>query len=547
MTVSRTLGAALAAAILVFPATAYAAEIYQTVRIPMTDGTELVADVYLPQPLDVPRPVILARSTYGRVGGPVDPLLMLGFAVVAQDVRGMGESEGEKHVFYADGWREGLTDGADTVAWIKAQPWCNGKIGTWGGSALGITQQLLAPVTNDVAAQFIDIAPSSLYHYMFYQGGVFRKALLEGWLPQIGQTHLLEVYHSHPTFDDYWKYFDFASRASDVTAPALFVGAWHDIFNQGTIDAFLARELNGGPGAKGANYLVMRPAAHVEAPSPDYTYNENRWAFPIQNLGAAFYLKHLLGREEPLQNFAKVNYYTMGADTEGAPGNEWRKAEAWPPFDTVATPYYLQADGTLSTDAPGAENASLTYAFDPKNPVPTVGGPNLMIPPGPMDQRPVADRPDVLVFKTAPLDAPLEITGQISARLFVSSDAPDTDFTAKLVDIYPGGDERQILLLDGIRRVKTRNGYDKFAPLLTGPEEIVELEIDLQSISFIFDTGHRIGLHVSSSNSPRFEVNPNTGADFPGADGEARVAQNTVHMSVGSQSAVILPVRPAGH
>lgn len=515
------------------------------VSIPMMDGTKLATDIYRPQPEGGPWPVILARSTYGRVGGPVDELLAQGYAVVAQDVRGMGASEGEEFVFHADGWRTGLTDGVDTVAWIRAQSWCNGKIGTWGGSALGITQMLLAPATRDVAAQFIEIAPSDLYEDMFYQGGVFRKSLLEGWLPFIGQAHLLEVYKSHPLRDDFWSFYNVEAQAADITSPALFIGGWYDLFNQGTLDGFSSRETQGGPGARGNTYLVMKWSTHMDQPVADYKLHQNISALNITQLRDAFYARFLKDDPEPLTAFAKVNYYVLGADTEGAPGNEWRKADTWPPFPTIATPYYLHADGTLSTEPPAEENAAKTFAFDPKNPSPTHGGANLLLPAGPFDQRPVlAGRQDLLSFATGALAEPMEITGRVRVKLFIASDAPDTDFAAKLVDIYPAGDDRQILMLDSIRRVKSRLGYDRAAPPLSGPDEVVALEIDLQSTSWVFDTGHRIGLYVSSSNYPRFEVNPNTGADFPAEGTEMRVAQNTVHMSKNRPSALILPLRP---
>ncbi|MBX7254868.1 MAG: CocE/NonD family hydrolase [Candidatus Hydrogenedentes bacterium] len=517
----------------------------QTEFVPMSDGVKLATDVHLPDSAGGPWPVILARSTYGRVGGPVDALLQLGIAVVAQDVRGMGASEGEKYVFNADGWRPGLTDGAETVAWILAQPWCNGKIGTWGGSALGITQMLLAPTTRGVAAQFIEVAPSNLYEDMFYQGGVFRKCLLEGWLPQIGQPHLLDVYKSHPRYDCFWWYYDAELRAPDMTAPAMFVGGWYDIFNQGTIDAFVSRESNGGEGAKGQNYLIMKWSAHLETQTPDYKLQDDRWSFDVNRFMAAFYAAHLLGQPDALKEYAKVNYYVMGADTPGAPGNEWRTASTWPPFDAEPARFYLRPDGALNTEASSeTKKGSRSFSFDPKNPVPTHGGANLTIPAGPMDQRANhANRQDVLAFSTEPLTKPMEITGRVSVRLFVSTDAPDTDFTAMLLDVYPSGDDREVLMLDGIRRVKTRFGFNQVAPPLEGEAEIVEIIIDLQSTSWIFDKGHRIGLHVSSSNFPRFEVNPNTGADFPTPGGEMRVAHNTVHMDKAHPSALILPVR----
>jgi predicted acyl esterase len=512
----------------------------------MTDGTKLATDVYLPAPEGGPWPTILVRSTYGRVGGPIADILKQGYAVVVQDVRGMGDSEGEKFVFNADGWREGLSDGVDTVAWVQKQPWCDGNVGTWGGSALGITQMLLAPVTEAVGAQYIEIAPSSLYEDMVYQGGVLRKSLLVGWLPQIDQMHVLDIYKSHPICDEFWKYYNVEARAEDITAPAMFVGGWFDIFQQGTIDAFVSRELGGAPGAKGNNYLIIKPSCHLETTSDDYKLNENRWSLNVPEAFMAFYAQCLKGDDEALEDSAKVHYYVMGADTEGAPGNEWRTAEAWPPFETMPTPYYLQRDGVLAIAPPPEDGASMELTFDPNDPFPTHGGANLVLPAGPRDQRAVTEgRDDLLQFASAPLEQPMEVTGRVTVKLLVSSDAPDTDFTAKLLDIYPEGDGRQILILDSIRRVKTRLGYHQVAPPLNGPDDVVELDIDLQSISWIFDKGHRIGLHVSSSNYPRFEVNPNTGADFP-ADGEdMRIAHNVVHTGNNYASALILPVRPA--
>jgi putative CocE/NonD family hydrolase len=237
----------------------------------------------------------------------------------------------------------------------------------------------------------------------------------------------------------------------------------------------------------------------------------------------------------------------MGADTPGAPGNEWRTADAWPPYPTQETALNLWPDGSLRQEEP-IEPSGLSFIYDPANPYPTLGGANLIpdFPAGIFDQRKFSTtRTDLLKFATPPLTEPLEITGNVKVRLAVSSDAPDTDFTAKLVDIFPDGDSREINLLDNIRRVKTRNGYSEFAPLLTGPEEVVVLEIDLWSIAWVFNTGHRIGLHISSSNYPRFELNPNTGANYP-VDGEPmRPAVNTVRMGPGVPSSLILPVRPA--
>lgn len=510
----------------------------ETVQVAMSDGTKLVTDVHLPEGAG-PWPVLLMRSTYGRgVGGPDE--VKMGYAVVVQDVRGMGGSEGEKHVFYADGWRERLTDGADTVAWIRAQPWCNGKVGTQGGSALGITQMLLAPAAQGLNAQFIEAGCSNFYADAAYKGGVWQKNLVEGWLAAIQQPHIIEVFKAHPYYDEYWAGFNTLPQTPHITAPALFVGAWQDIFCQGTINAFTERERNGGAGARGNNMLIMKWGVHGPDTSKDYAFNENRFDLKVSQIRNAFFRYWLKGEADALQGIAKVHYYVLGADTPGAPGNEWRTAEHWPPFATQQLHLYLQADRSLASTTPSGEANSLSFTFDPSNPVPTLGGANLLLPSGPYDQREVSGRPDVLAFRSAPLTAPLEITGQVRVQLSVSTTAPDTDFTAKLVDIYPAGDEREILMLDGIQRLKLRNGSKAPASLLTGEEEIIPLEISLESIAWIFAEGHRVGLHISSSNFPRFEVNPNMGADFPGK--ELQSATNTLHLDAAHASYLLLPV-----
>ena len=535
----------------VFMPNAPAADPTEFVRVPMADGTGLATDVYLPEGQG-PWPAILLRSTYGRIFEMVNFLNKgyreAGYACVIQDLRGMGASEGEPNVFYADGWRPGLSDGADTVAWMRAQPWCNGKVGTFGTSAPGITQMLLAPATRDLAAQAIHRAYASGYHDGMYQGGVFRKNDAEGWLTAMFQRHLIPFYKAQPTYGPIWMHYDAVAKAADITAPAVFYGGWFDIFQQGIIDGFTSRERNGGDGARGQNYLVMHWTPHISRMPMDYHPKaKNGMAVEVNQLERAFYACHLKGDCGVLKGLPKVQYYVMGDDTTpDAPGNEWRTAETWPPFTPVITPYYLHADGVLSAAPPGTDAAPLEFLFDPNNPYPTQGGPNLTpnVPHGPQDQRKYGQRKDLLQFATAPLPGPVEVAGRVSVRLYVSSDAPDTDFTGKLLDIYPDGDGRELNILDGIHRVKYRKRFEQPEPPLTGLDQVVALEIDLWSTSIVFNKGHRIGLHISSSNYPRFEVNPNTGADFPEAGKPMRVARNRVHCDGAHPSALILPVRP---
>jgi putative CocE/NonD family hydrolase len=248
----------------------------------------------------------------------------------------------------------------------------------------------------------------------------------------------------------------------------------------------------------------------------------------------------LLGKDNAVAKEKPVHYYVMGDPTDPkAPGNYWRHADDWPP-PSRPTPFYLHADGMLVKDKPPQGNERKTYTYDPKDPVPNVGGQELGVPLGPMDQRRVEPRPDVLLFTTEELKEPLEVTGRLAAKLFVSSDCPDTDFTVKLCDVYPDG--RSMLVTDGILRARYHQSFEKESFL--EPGQVYELNVDLWSTSLVFNRGHRLRVAVSSSNSPRFEANPNTGKPFR-ADQETRVAKNTLHLSLQYPSRIVLPLYAA--
>ena len=520
----------------------------ETFMVPMRDGTKLATEVYLPNTGGPEFPVVLVRTVYGRKDGFGPGVAKRGYATVMQDTRGYGDSEGEKLQFDADGWGE-LRDGDDTMTWVQAQSWCNGKVGTWGASALGITETLLAPIRNDIACQMIVVAPSSMYP-IFIRGGVPQKMLPEWYAKLMGHEKIfLERRGKHATYNDYWRHQDVDSRVGDVTAPAVHVGGWFDFYPQGTINSFASRQAIGGPGARGNQKLVMGPWEHavsmrvgdLKFPNFKFDYNALAWRF----------FDHWLNeKQNGVMDEPAVHYYVIGdCNDPKAPGNEWRTASTWPPFPTHDTSLYLSSQGSLTKERSTAENAQRTYTFDPANPCPSLGALNALKP-LPLDQRPISSRSDVLTFATEPLTEPLEVTGAVRVKLFVSTDAPDTDFTAKLVDIYPDG--REISILNGIRRLKFRKGFEKPDPLVPGT--VGELTLDCWSISIIFNKGHRIGLHVSSSNWPRFEVNPNTGEDLPGYTGQngrgewvidpksLRVAKNTVFMDASHPSTLILPV-----
>ncbi len=538
-------------------AAAEAGEVLRKVMVPMRDGTKLAADVYLPDG-QRPFPAVVARSVYGRGDESFAlPFTSQGIAFVVQDTRGRGDSEGHDRVFADDGWHL-MQDGVDTIAWVRRQEWCNGKVGTWGGSALGITQIWLAAAGATVEFQSVGVAASKFYGELSYVGGVWRRALCEPWLKNQGRESVIGLWQTHPYLDAFWHSMDSGPRAAHVHAPALHVGGWWDIFQQGTIDNFVSRQEHGGPGGRGQQKLVIGPWAHGAHNGPkklgDLELPDN-YGFDVVGLERRLFRHHLLGEENGAEAEPPIHYYTLGdVNDPTAPGNEWRTADRWPPFKTEKLHFHLAGNRRLIVALPagGEGREGFTYdpqpsgdggreefTYDPHDPCPTHGGANLALPAGPFDQQEVSRRGDVLRFETEPLDEALEITGRVNVRLFVSSDAPDTDFTAKLVDIYPDG--REILLLDSIQRVKLRKGPEQ--PHLLPPGEVGELEIDLWSISIVFARGHRIGLHISSSNYPRFEKNPNTGDDFPRRD-KLRTAKNSVHFGWGHPSALVLPTRP---
>ena len=350
---------------------------------------------------------------------------------------------------------------------------------------------------------------------------------------------MIDIWHSHPAYDAFWTEYNAEPQAPNVNAPAIHTGGWWDIFGQGTINNFVTRQHQGGRGAQGNQKLIMGPWVHGAKHEVGDLVLRDNFSFDTGRYESRFFQYWCERAPNGIMDEAAVNYYTLGDVYDpAAPGNEWRTADDWPPFPTVNTAYFLHGDKSLSTSPATEPDVKLTYLYDPANPCPTHGGAELSIPSGPFDQTALLQRADVLAFSTAPLTAPVEVTGNVHVRLFVSTDAPDTDFTAKLVDIYPDG--REFLMLDGIRRLKFRNGYEQADPLT--PNTVGELDIDLWTISMIVNTGHRIGVHISSSNYPRFEKNPNTGEDLPGT--ELRPANNTVYIDQDHPSALLLPVRP---
>jgi predicted acyl esterase len=507
--------------------------------IPMRDSVKLATDVYVKQPSSQ-HGSILIRTPYNK-----NALILLGtnwaqnnWPTVIQDMRGRFASEGVDTVFKSD-----HTDGPDTLDWIAQQPWSNGKVATFGGSALGITQYMTAGANPpQLSCQYIQVATPDLYQHAMYPGGEFRKNLVEGWLKGQGSTYILPELWEHENYTmEYWTNLSLEDKWDQVNVPAIHIGGWYDIFTQGTIEGFLGYQHLGGSGAQGKSKLILGPWTHGGAGTTtqgQLTYPDNSIDNFSQNLFWQMVNEYTMDGPAEYDTWPAVTYYVMGDVTDSsAPGNEWRNADDWP-IPSVERAWYLQTDGSLQTNLP-TDDLQFTYSYDPTDPVPTVGGGNLNIPAGPYDQRSVENRSDVLIFTSSILTAPYEATGAITARLFVSSDCPDTDFTVKLTDVYPDG--QSMLITDGILRMRNRNGYDHWE--LMEPGTIYQIDVDLWSTSYVWNTGHQIRVAISSSNYPRCLNNPNT-ADGIYKNTTYNIAENSIYVDASHCSCLLLPEIP---
>lgn len=331
--------------------------VHETVMLPMRDGVKLATDVYRPKGSGK-HPAILIRTTYNKAlhAEQGADAVRRGYVMVVQDTRGRFASEGENLPFETDGWWGGREDGLDTVEWMARQPWC-GKIGTVGGSALGITQLLLAGTgTKKVAAQVIHVGAPRAYGDMVFSGGVFRKAMIEDWLRIAAFSPTALAHWTRTDIDGpFWQERDLSRRYSQVHTAAVHVGGWYDIFAQGTIDAFQGFQLRGGQGARGKQRLIMGPWTHgiFQDKAGELKFRNGKTP-PVRSADVWAWLgSQLRGEDTGVDRDPAVTYYTMGdARDAAAPGNEWRTATTWPPPGGKNTPYYLGATGALSPVKP---------------------------------------------------------------------------------------------------------------------------------------------------------------------------------------------------
>lgn len=514
----------------------------------LRDGTKLAANVYKPPGLG-PWPVVLTRTPYlkdGRISKetptPGEELAKqarryadAGYVLVVQDVRGKGRSQG----FYA-AFENDIEDGYDAVEWAGSQPWSDGKVGMTGGSALGITANSAAMAAPPhLRAAYVVVAPADRLSYS-YPGGVLKEKDTIGWLRGQGVSEeSLNRTRARSVDDVGWNRVAMSVNRKFIQIPIFNVGGWYDIFNGGTVDNFAYLQNQGARGARGNQKLMMGPFGHG-ALSGDLAYPGSDRLSLGGDQEIRWFDYWLKGRDNGVMDEPPVQYFMMAAARTGAYSakNRMLTSANWPPAYREVR-YYLGGGLNLSPRGPGGAMRQLSYRADPSNPVPTFGGANLTFERGPMDQRAIGQRQDYLRFQTPLLDKDVAIAGPVKLELYAATDGTDTDFVAKLVDVYPDGYEA--LVLDAPIRTRFRGGRmpDDMHPMTPGAPE--KLTIDLWPTAITFEKGHRIAVHIASSNSPRFEVNPNTG-EAGGVRSGPRVAVNTVYMDAEHPSALVLPV-----
>jgi len=539
----RFLSIAAAALLLIAgaPATAQGPTEYM---VRMRDEVRLATDVYR-MPFDPSsHPAILMRTPYGKSDPTVlavaTILLQSGYIAVVQDMRGTNRSEGTNELFRTDGWGT-LQDGYDTIEWVASQSWCDGKVGMFGLSALGISAYLAAGAQPpSLKCEVVVMAAADMYDQATYQGGELRAEMVDGWVGGQNPAKLPEIL-DHSVRTSYWDILDAEDREPQIRVPTFHIGGWYDCFLQGTLNHFVGLQSRGDVGARNNQKLVVGPWTHANFSSR----NQGELVYPLDSVYTNIILDitnwydyWLKGLDTGIMNQPPVRYYVMGdVDRTTTRGNVWREDSTWPPPHRERR-LYLWRDRTLSAAPPrGSVAISETFLYNPDNPVPTTGGANLEIDAGPYDQRPAESRSDVLVYTSAQLSEPLEIAGRIWVELYASSSAVDTDWTAKLCDVYPDG--RSMLVCDGVLQARCRDSTS--SPTLIAPGAIYRFPIDLWSTSLCFDMGHCIRLAISSSNAPRFEPNPNNGKRVRSADPSV-VAINTVYHDSIRPSALLLPI-----
>jgi len=504
-------------------AESFAVKVERDVSAKMRDGITLRADIYRPD-ADGKFPVLLQRTPYNKSGWSMNFAFQAaarGYVVVIQDVRGRYTSEGDWYPFIHE-----AEDGYDTVEWVAALPYSDGKVGMFGGSYVGATQMLAATAHPPHLAGICPVVTASNYHDGWtYQGGAFEQWFDESWTSGLAQDTLNRsvqkatnallgvntlplttyplfnlsspgsVYAStyglapyfldwlaHPAYDDYWKRLTIEDHYPDIRVPALHVAAWYDIFLGGSLRNYIGLKARAATeeARKGQRLLVVI-GGHAGGGRKigDLDFGPEAAKYDEYDVTLRWYDFLFKGIQNDFATGKPVTIFVMGP-------NQWRQEDDWPLARAKTTRYFLHSqgsanssrgNGSLSTSAPASEPAD-KFTFDPGKPVPTTGGPlccdAVHLAPGPKDQRALEERDDVLIYSTPPLEHDLEVTGPVRLEFFASSSAVDTDFTAKLVDVSPDGSA--INIAEGILRANYRASQE--SSKLPTPGKSYSLPID---------------------------------------------------------------------
>ena len=506
-----------------------------------------IPDTTFPHYNDGPWPVIIERTPYGA-----DTLLQLyqlnvayltdtkRYVMVFQDLRGRHNSNGIDSLFREDGWGN-LQDGFDTIEWLISQWWCNGKVGMYGESANGIVQYLAGGANPDgLVTAFPKIAAWNQYEFI-YPGGEYREYDVDKWVTDYANPNMLPLVKENYLSSDWVWNMDPRTRLDTFDIPMFHIGGWMDCFAPAQIEAYYDLQYNGGTGARGNQKLIIGPWQHTTLGTSvcgEVTFPSNATVNIFTDYEVPWYDYWLKNIQNGIMDIPDVQLYLMGPTDTSGYWNNWLTYDTLWPFAVEDTLHlYLNPDGTMDF-TPSDSMDSLSYYFDPRNPVPTVGGQNLFLEAGIYDQDTVWNRNDVLTFVAPYIDTSYDLFGRIYVKLYAKSNRLDTDFTAKLVDICPDG--KKMLICDGILMARHRLGFDREDFLDT--TQVYEFNIELGYTAYTIVPGHRLGLAISSSNYPRFAVNPNT--DQPvNASTDTLIALNKVFMGGIYASEVIIPLR----
>jgi putative CocE/NonD family hydrolase len=564
----------------------------------MRDGTILYADIYRPDDTGK-HPAILVRSPYNKsepgsnvLSGYMSPYKFArsGYAVVIQDLRGTGVSEGE---FYAR--RAEADDGYDTVEWLAARPWCDGNVGMYGLSHLGFTQwaaakarpphlKTICPAGTQAGARPFKNGAfrlnQMLVWYLILTAGALRRSQLPpaelksrryaliSAMDNIGEQlrflplkdvpaakiarepDIIPFYTDYLTYIDdrsYWQKLHTPTPPEDVVIPAFHICGWYDDLASDVLESYMGMKKRGGsPLARSNQKVIMGPWIHTTEQASvsgelDFGTMASGASIGVNGLHIRWFDYWLKGIQNGIMTEPPVRLFVMG-------DNVWRDEKDWPLPNTSYTRYYFhsnggantrQGDGLLNPRPPGKEQTDI-YLYDPRNPTPTRGGKlgNYFLQ-GAFDQQEIEARPDVLVYTSAPLETDLEVTGPIEMVLWAASSAVDTDFTGKLVDVWPDG--KAYNLVDGIVRARYRES--DWESGLIRPGKIYRYSFNIGATSNVFKAGHRIRVQVSSSSFPRWDRNLNTGHPI-GQDAVIKTAVQTIYHDKKHPSHLVLPVIP---